>query len=236
MVSKRAGAWSWTGAAVALVSVSGLVVGEVVAREQLTARTASVSGSLPGVSIAPVDGLALGQLISGSIAVRVTVTDAALDAVARCRTDQDLTVRTVAGGVLVSVERSLRGAPVTVEVLLVAQHDGAGWRLVADSVSAAGISLPAERALTLLSGRGGEGADVAERLLDGIPLALPGVRVSDVEFRSGAVELSAGLPLTRDDDGATAGNGFAAVRECLDPSASPEVSDPPPSEPSDQEG
>ncbi len=240
MVSTRARALIWTGAAGALLAASGLVVAEIVARGELEARAASLSESMPGISVAVGDGSALWQLSSGSIGVRLPVAVAALDALVECRSDQDLTVSAVAGGLVVETERTLGGAPVPVQVLLVVRHDGAGWRLVADSVSAAGISLPAERALTMLSGRDGAGAGLADRLLDGIPISLPGVQVDDVQLRAGAAVLSLGLPLARDTGDEGTGAGFAAVRACLGPSASthpPETPGPTHSpDSSDQEG
>jgi hypothetical protein len=234
VISKRTRTWIGAGVALALVATSGLVAGEVVARGQLDARAASFSGSLPGVSAEVGGGPALWQLASGAVEVRLTVADAALDALARCRTDQEVTVHAVSGGVVVETERTLRGVPVTVDVLLVPQRDAAGWRLVADSVSAAGISLPAERALKVLSGRDGDGAGFAQRLADGIPLVLPGAPVRGVEFRAGAAVLSVGLPVARDGAAEGGSDRWGSLRECLDPSASTDPADPAePSAPAD---
>lgn len=231
MFSKRARAWIGAGSVLILFMGAGLVTGEIVARDRLNARTASLGGSMPGITVDAGSGLALWQVASGAVVVNLTATEEALDALVECRTDQeDIRVRAVTGGIVVTAQRTLRGMSVPVEVLLLPQRDAAGWRLVADSVSAGGVSLPAERALRVLAGRDGGGSDLAQRLLDGIPLSLGATDVQHVAFRDGTVELTVAVPVAREDDGSGSGAGFARVRDCLGSGSSDSTDS------SDQEG
>ncbi|TXK16362.1 hypothetical protein [Homoserinibacter sp. GY 40078] len=197
-------------AGIAVVGVGALAVtGEAVAQARIEDRMSSLSAGFPGMSVEPAGGSALGQVLSGHVQVRLTATDAALADIAACRIDQQLTVHAMPDGLVVGTERTLRGMTVPVEVLLVPHRTSDGWTLTADSVSVAGISLPAERVLTALGGDDGLG----RRLLDGIPLSAGSLAVEQVDFRAGAVEVTVSAPTDRSSG---SGSALGRVRDCLD--------------------
>lgn len=197
------------------ILVAVVVSGEFVARSQLEGRIAAFGDSLTGVSTSLTGGSALMQLARGRVDVDLAISDSALGTYVACRTDQDLTVHTVEGGLIVTTERTVRGMTLPVEVLLVAQRDGDGWSLVADSVSAAGVSIPAKRALKILTGRDGSGSTLANRLLDGIQLPKDErMAITSVRFTDGEAHLTASTSI-HPTDGAT-GDGLGGLRECLE--------------------
>lgn len=200
--------------AVATIAVTA-VAGDLVARHELDKRIATVATSMPGVSLSLAGGPALLQLASGHLTVQLAVSDSALSTYVACRTDQDLTVHTVDGGLVVSTERSVRGMTLPIEILLVPRHDGDRWELVADSVSAAGVSVPAKRALKILRGKGGSSSTFADRLLGGIPLPTEErLSVTSVRFTQGEAQVMASTS-THPTDG-TQGGGLGGLRECLE--------------------
>ncbi|GAA2229747.1 hypothetical protein N1031_06540 [Herbiconiux moechotypicola] len=215
MATRRRRTWIIAGT-IALAAVVAIAVGgELIARNQIENRIADVGDALPGVTSTLSGGPALMQLASGRIDVQLTVSDEALSAYANCRTDQELTVRTADGGLIVATERTVRGMTLPVEVFLVPRKDGDSWSLIADSVSAGGISLPAERALKILAGKDGTGSRLATRLLDGIPLPSDErLDITSVSFTDGAALVTALTPLNR--TGTTEGGGLASLRSCLE--------------------
>lgn len=214
MAGRRRRRWIIAGA-ICLVTVLGTgLVGEAVARYQLAGRAAELGADLPGVSLSLTGRPALVQLASGRIEVDVAVSDAALSTYAQCRTRQDLSVRAGPGGLVVTTSRTVRGMTLPVDVTLVPRQDGERWLLVADSVSAAGISVPAGRARTLLDGRDGVGTGLATRLLDGVPL--PGTErfaITSARVAEGIVVLTASTSTPRTGD-APRGD-LSRLRSCL---------------------
>ncbi|WP_409048251.1 hypothetical protein AB2L57_05480 [Microbacterium sp. HA-8] len=222
MLTRRARRWTVAAGAAAIVLVSLGVSVELAARERVEARLSTFEQRMPGVDAALADTPALWQLATGRIALRVTVPDAALDAVVRCSSEQEIDVRSVPDGLVMTRERALGGASLPVELLLVPQRrpDG-GWLLVADSVSAGGISIPADRALRMLSGRAGDDAGFASRLLDGIPLPSGGgLTVTGIAFADGSAQLDLSIPTTRTDP--SPGDALEHTRSCMGSPESPE--------------
>lgn len=215
MATRRQKKWIIAGAITLAAVVAIGVAGELVARNQLADRVSNLEGVLPGVSVALSGGPALLQLAGGWIDVELAVSDAALNTYVNCRTDQGLTVQAGEGGLIVTTERTVRGMTVPVNVTLVARQDGDRWLLVADSVSAAGISLPADQALKVLAGKDGAGSKLATRLLEGIPLPSDDrLAVTSVRFTDGAALVTASTSIHRTDD--AGGGGLSGLRSCLD--------------------
>lgn len=215
MTTRRKTKWIIASVIALTLVIAAAVTSELLARNKLESRISDLGSTLPGVSTALAGGPALLQLASGRIDVQLAVSDAALDTYARCRTEQDLSVHAAEGGLTVTTERTMRGMTLPVDVTLVPRKDGDRWLLVADSVSAAGISLPADRALKVLGGKDGSDSKLATRLLDGIPLpsddrlAITSIRVTD-----GAVLVTASTAINRTGD--AQGGGLSGLRSCLD--------------------
>lgn len=192
----------------AIVAVA--TIGELVARTELENRAAAFAGTLPGVTTALAGGPALGQLAGGRIDIELSVSDAALTSVAACRTDHDLSLHATAGALIATAERTVRGLTLPVEVRLIPQRDDDGWALVADSVSAGGISLPAARAAKLLAGRDG-----GTRLLEGIRLPRDErFALTSVSFRDGAAVVTASAAVGP-ANGGDSGGALSDLRSCL---------------------
>lgn len=204
----------WIVACAVAAAVVIPVAGELVARNQLEGRVVDLGRALPGVSTALAGGPAMIQLASGRIDIGLAVSDATLNAYASCRTNQDLSVRSGDGVLVVSTERTVRGMTLPVDVTLVPRRDGDRWSLIPDSVSAAGISLPAGRASKVLTGKDAAGSQLATRLLDGVPL--PGderLAITAVNFTEGAVHVTASTAINRTRE--AEGRGLSGLRSCL---------------------
>ena len=190
------------------------LAGELVARNQLEGRVVDLGSTLPGVSAALDDGPALIQLADGRIDVELAVPDATLNKYASCRTNHDLSVRSGNGVLIVTTERTVRGMELPVDVTRVPRRDGDEWSLIPDSVSAAGISLPADRASKLLAGKDTAGSRRATRLLDGVPLPDDErFAITTVSFTEGTARVTARTAINRTS--AAEGRGLSGLRSCL---------------------
>ncbi|KZE40413.1 hypothetical protein [Microbacterium sp. T32] len=193
--------------------VAGALTGEAVARGQIESRLASAADTVQGVTTSLAGGPALLQVALGRIDAEMRVPDNALDSLVNCRADRGFTVHAVDGALIVATERTVRGMTLPVEVRLVAREQDGAWVVVADSVSAGGISLPATRALKMLGGTDGPGSSAVSRLLDGIPLPSDGrFTVTAVHFVDGAAILDARTAFASPSTGE--GAGIARFREC----------------------
>jgi hypothetical protein len=221
MLTRRSRSWIIATAVVVVSLVAVGVSAEIALRGRLDERVDRLASTLPGVDVSLAGPSVLLQMATGHVEVELTATDAALEAFAACSSEQELGVHAVAGGLALSVTRTVRGMSVPIEVILVPRDDGdGGWTLVADSVSAGGITIPAERALSLLAGRDGASAGFAARLSDGIRLPHgAGAEVTHVEFADGVARVDLALPTTSTED---PGGALSGIRSCVDNPESPE--------------
>lgn len=179
--------------AIAAVVVAALITTELIARASVSERLASVAAGREGVRVFLGATPALVQLAGGSADLTITITDSAIAGFAACATDLDgLQVSSSRAGLTVTTERSVRGFTVPVTILLVPDHSDAGWVLRVDSVSVAGIAIPASRAAKML----GDG-EAALMFQDGIPLTRGGggPAVTGVTTADGYLDLSLRIPL-----------------------------------------
>ncbi|WP_100811615.1 hypothetical protein [Microbacterium sp. BR1] len=222
MLTRRSRSWIIATAVVAVSLVAIGVIGEVALRGRLSERVDTLAATMPGVDVSLAGPPVLWQMATGRVEMELTATDAALDALAACSSEQELGVRAVPGGLVVSLSRTVRGMSVPIDVILVPHREAdGGWVLVADSVSAGGITIPAERALNLLEGRDGASAGFAARLRDGIRLPHDAdTEVTHVEFTEGVARLDLALPVTPKEDAED--GALSRIRSCVDDPESPE--------------
>lgn len=172
------------------------MVAEQVAAAQIDARLAARDDAASGISVTRSGGPALLAVMTGRLSIDVELTDGALTSYAACRSSgAEAVVTTAPDELIVSLERPAFGTVIPIEVGLRAASDAAGWRLQVDTVAVAGMILPADRALALLSRSGGDegsGNDLSAQLADGIPLpSHGGVTVTGVRIRPGATVITA---------------------------------------------
>ncbi len=189
---KRPRPWIVVTVVVATLAAAA-IAGEAIARATVTNRLESTLATRDGLDVGLAPTPALLQLASGQLEITLVVSDDLLNEVAECATDlPQLEVTTTSAGVAISAARSFRGIDLPVTVLLVPQSTETGWVLGPDSVSVAGISIPAARAAALLDG-GGVAADL---LGQGITLSnSPSVTVTNITPGAGHLALTISTPL-----------------------------------------
>ncbi|NYF11156.1 hypothetical protein HDC94_002312 [Leifsonia sp. AK011] len=179
--------------AIAVLVVAALITTELIARASISDRLASVAAGRDGITVSLGATPAVLQWAGGSADLTITITDSAIAELAACATGlENLRVTSSPAGLAVATERTVRGFTVPVTILLVPSHAEAGWVFHADSVSVAGIAIPATRAAQLL----GDG-QAALMLQDGIPLTRGdgGPAVTGVTTADGYLDLSLHVPL-----------------------------------------
>ena len=177
-----------------LIGLAALVVtAEVVVRAQVDAAVASRTDAIAGVSVSRSGASALWAFALGRVEVRASVTDAALESMVACRTDQPVTLAITPGSIDVETELALRGRTLPVRVAFVPRETIDGWSFIADSIAVAGLSLPSTRVGPLL----GDGAP--DWLQDGVALPSPhGSSVTKILLEDGVASFFADLPLSAD--------------------------------------
>lgn len=194
--------------------VVALLVAELIARSAMSQRLATGISDRDGLEVSLGPTPALIQVASGSVDLQVDIDDSALQSIVSCAGGiDDAQARSTVHGIEVTIERAVRGFTIPVTVLLTPEQTEDGWTLRADSLSAAGIALPPERAAAML----GEGS-AAALLREGVTLDRFGpLKISGVSTRDGLLTLTAATktngvkPHITDDPGAFA--------RCLTPSS-----------------
>lgn len=189
---KRPRTWIVVTVVVATLAAA-VIAGEAIARATVTNRLESTLATRDGLDVGIASTPALLQLATGRLEVTLVISDDLLGEVAACATDlPTLEVTTTSAGLAISTARSFRGIDLPVTVLLVPRSTETGWMLGADSVSVAGISIPAARAAALLDG-GGVAADL---LGEGITLSNSrSVTITNITPGAGHLALTIRTPL-----------------------------------------
>lgn len=212
MASRRLLLWPLIAGGVLLLLLGIALPAEIIARTQIANAVEKVAATFPGVRVSPGGGLALWQLATGRLDVTVALPDEALGRIVECRTDRDVSVSATPAGIVAETTQTISGMSIAVGVLLVPERTGTGWLLAPDSITAGGVSLPLQRAATLLGDREGPTA----RLLDGFPLpSTSTATVTDVALAQGEVRLTVALPL-RIPTSSAAAAPITDLSRCLD--------------------
>lgn len=203
--------WTLSAAGVLLLLLGIAIPAEMSARGRLDSVLAKLEDRTPGVAAASAGGPALWQIALGRVDLTLTLDDEVLERLVSCRMDGDPTVATTAAGVVVEIERTVRGVTLPVSLLLVPQRAGGEWVLAADSVSVGGLSIPATQAAAILGGRGADAA----ALLDGVSLPVgSAASVTNLAASRGQLHVGLSIPMTQG-----AADGGRILGSCLDEGA-----------------